>query len=166
MAYCDCNHITPCKVTPQPCKIDSCKDCIRVASPVIMPRDSVGCSQSGTLNLKPLNNYSICTGEMFHKIVRYDKDIFENVFIDDTGGKLELNFTLTSGAKPWNFYPIYYKAVCIDSGKGNFGIVQVGVKDLCEFKDCNNCNPCTGECIQGVVDASVSIGGTDIKVEL
>src|SRR5690606_12216719 len=127
----------------------------RVSSPVILPKDSVGpCGKSGILNLKPLNNYSICNGDVFHKVVRYDSTIFSSVFIDDTDGKVELHFTTTDLAIPYKFYPIHYKVVCKDGGKGDFGVVQVGIKDLCEFSGCNNCDPCTGECVPGSVNLS------------
>lgn len=167
---CECTNYKPCICTPQPgCVIDPCKDCIKVSSPVILPRSSVGCTNSGVVNLKPLNNYTICgvNGEVFHKVVRYDESIFSSAYIDDSNDKLELKFTLTDKAIPWNFYPIYYKAACIDNGKGSFGVVQIGVKDLCEYSGCNNCDPCTGDCVEGTVDLSVTIGDPEnIKVTL
>ncbi len=170
MARCECTNYNPCECGPAPnsCVIDPCVDCLRVASPIILPDDSVGpCGQSGFVNLKPLNNYSICgdNAEMFHKIVKYDQTAFTNVYIDDTNGKLELRFTTTDAAKINTPYYIFYKAACKGKNRSDIGVITVFIKDECAYANCNNCNPCNGEC-DGAVDLTVDIEPSNIQIEI
>lgn len=163
-----CTNYKPCGCTPskESCKIDPCKDCIRVASPIILPDDSVGpCGQTGFVNLKPLNNYSICgeQGEVAHKIVKYDSSVFTNVYIDDTNGELKLYFTTTEAAQINTPYYIFYKAACKGTGRSDIGVVTIFIKDNCAYVDCVNCNKCTGECDE-VVDIAVDIKPSQIEI--
>lgn len=168
MAYCECNQINPCETKPQKCKVDPCADCIRVASPIILPENSVGpCGQTGFVNLKPLNNYSICGegGEVFHKIIKYDETAFSGVYIDDTNGKLELRFTTTDAAQINTPYYIFYKSACKVKNRSDIGVVTVFIKDLCAYANCNNCNKCTGEC-DGNIDLTVDIEPSNIQIDI
>lgn len=147
----DCVNCTSVQVDPDQCTFDKCKDCIRTASLVILPKNSVGpCGKTGIIDLTNVNDYSVCDGEIFHKITYYDKTAFESVTIDDTDG-IKINFTTSDKAIPGEHYQITYKADCIDKGIGNFGIIQVFIKDLCAYTKCEQCDPCTGECA-GEVD--------------
>lgn len=147
----DCIGCKPRPCIPDKCTFDKCKDCMRTASLVIIPKNSVGpCGKQGVIDLTNVNDYKVCEGEVFHKITSYDTTAFESVSIDDTEG-IKIYFTTSDKAVPGEHYKITYKASCIDQNIGNFGIIQVFIKDLCAYTKCEQCDPCTGDCT-GEVD--------------
>ncbi|MDG1314753.1 MAG: hypothetical protein P8P29_04410 [Flavobacteriaceae bacterium] len=142
-----------------PCPSTECgEDCLVVASPVVPPLEGVGpCGKTATLDLTAFNTYTACTGSIVHKLLEYDTTAFTSVSISSTG---ELVYVTSSVAQANSYYDIAYKVVCTTSAIGGFGIVRVGIKDVCNVIVCSegqNCDPCTETCVNKTANMSIQI---------
>lgn len=150
--------------TPVPCPDNSCTDCMIAASPLIQPADSVGpCSHSGQVLLSALNNYTICTGAVKHQIIDFDPIGFDSVTINEGTG--DVTFVTGVNAVAREYYDITYKVMCTIENIGRFGIIRVGMKDVCTLLMCapnEDCNRCTELCEEKQVNLSVSVDSDQI----
>ncbi len=147
--------------TTVPCATD-CSDCMVVTSPVIQPMDSVGpCGKSATISLSTLNNYSICTGNVVHKLIDFDSTAFSSVTMHPSG---DVVFVTTEDAVARQYYDITYKVNCISENVGGFGIIRVGIKDICNELSCTTqevCDRCTETCIPLETNLSIGVSSND-----
>lgn len=141
-----------------PCPDTSCDDCMVVSSPVIQPKDAVGpCGKSATIALADLNNYTACSGAAVHQILSFDENAFASVSVTSNG---ELTYVTSNEAEAGKYYDISYKVVCTGESIGGFGIIRVGIKDICQTLLCapnEDCNRCTEECDPKESNLSVSV---------
>lgn len=149
-----------CTSTPSdpPCP-DDC-NCIKICNIAIneLSDDAVGpCAAQGSLDISDESyGHDFCAcgeNEVKWSIESYDKDLLINASITQAG---VLTWT-TAGPETIGQYPCVIVKVCCGNLSA-YGFVLIGVKDLCypcTCTPCEDCDPCTGLCTGGMVNASL-----------
>lgn len=138
--------------------------CLRACKDILACEDAVGpCAQVGTFDLSTLNhNTSGCAGDLKWSIDCYDEDIFLQVSVDRNTGVI--TWTTRGPETVGKFGEITFIIECESECENclalkSAGTLTIGVKDLCVAHSCQDkceeCDPCTGECID--ISGSVKI---------
>lgn len=158
----------PCGCVCQPTCPKPCDDCFTAVDAIVVPLNSVGpCGKTGFVDLAALNADVKCGGPKEFILLPLTTDAFSKVWIQDN--KLFYTTAGVDKAIPNCFFQLNYKMTCKASGLASLGCITVGIKDLCACTYCDTgCDPCTGKCIEPVVDLAVTVlpAQSDISVSI
>ena len=139
MANCSCLG-TPTVSTPPPCATGT--NCLKMSDIIVACKDGVGpCGAIGTLNV----------------------NIFELVTITNS----TISWT-TKGVSTVGKFGIIKLKACCGEFESLFCVI-VCIKDLCKCAGCTaseECDPCTGDCEDRLIDVSVGDYSANIDISL
>lgn len=170
MANCSCLG-TPTVSTPPPCATGT--NCLKMSDIIVACKDGVGpCGAIGTLNvitsadpLKPYCHNTTGCGDTPIKlsIIGWDVNIFELVTITNS----TISWT-TKGVSTVGKFGIIKLKACCGEFESLFCVI-VCIKDLCKCAGCTaseECDPCTGDCEDRLIDVSVGDYSANIDISL
>ena len=157
---CNCIGYPIIPTTPAPCPDPD--NCLNLCHIVIPPANGVGpCGQVGQTNvMDPIYNHDVAAcgaNPLAWSVVSISGEGYiVSASITPEG---ILTWVTGPGSSAGKIGTVTLKACCGDLS--SFIDVLIGVKDLCNCPtcgDCENCDPCNGECLD--VEVNVVIGGS------
>ncbi|MCO6499663.1 MAG: hypothetical protein J5I47_04690 [Vicingus serpentipes] len=156
--------------SPPPCDCPEC--CLKACKAVLSCNDAIGpCGQTGAFDLTTLPHIQTgCTGPLRFALEKED-GFFPFVNITEAG----ILTWVTPGADfVDDFGEICYRIACATDCEDcvileSVGTIMIGVKNLCKGSTCEQseeCDPCSGNCVDISVDTEVSLSTEDVDTEI
>lgn len=156
---CNCYRTT---VVVPPTK-DPCTDCLVTQSYLIKCGDGPNpCGGTGSVDISENNDYSACSGGIGYSIVEHSPELGGVSIAPD--GLITFTTLITTPSNPEYF--ITYRAKCDSSILSATGTVNICTTNLCQGVVCpdgQECESCTGNCVDTVSDLGLQNGNTGVN---
>lgn len=159
-----CNCFKTTTVSPPIPK--DCKDCFGAPSYLVSCNEGlIPCGGVGSVDTLEDFDSTLCDGPLTFSITDHSEELI-NVTIDSSG---VISFETAEAYYRESLYTITYRIDCESKGVAAFGQISLCVQDLCAGVTCNEaqeCEKCTGNCIDKVSDLSIGGGNTEVNKDI